>query len=127
MFLFVFCVVPLSRFRRLSGVGVVLAALVRDWSSRMVSEGFQTQKSGSWNPGKERAEKYWQVRSRLMGERSWFVNSAESRMCGRGGVAGDVIITARRCCTGSVGRRLEQSQESGLRGLRRRAGRKTES
>ena len=48
--------VSLSRFGRLSGVGVVLTSLALDWCSRMLSDGFQTQKSGSWIPGKEREE-----------------------------------------------------------------------
>ena len=47
-------------------------------------------------------------------------------MCGRGGVAGDVTITSQRGCTGSIGKRLVQSQESGLQALRRRVKRKTE-
>ena len=50
------CVVSLSRFGRLSGVGVVLTSLALDWCSRMLSDGFQTQKRGSWIPGKEREE-----------------------------------------------------------------------
>ena len=48
---------PLSRFRRLSGVGVVLHTLAHDWLSRMVSDVFQTQKRVSWILGQERAEK----------------------------------------------------------------------
>ena len=53
MFVGCVCVVSLSRFGRLSGVCVVLPSLALDWCSRMVSDGFQTQKSGSWIPGKE--------------------------------------------------------------------------
>ena len=36
-----------------------------------------------------------------MAERSGRANSVRSRMCGRDGVAGDVIITSRRGCMGS--------------------------
>ena len=46
-----------SRFRRLSGVGVVLTSLAHDRFSGMVSDGFQAQKRCSWIPGKERAER----------------------------------------------------------------------
>ena len=41
--LFVLCV-PLSRFQRLTGVGVVLTSLALDGCSGMVSDDFQTQK-----------------------------------------------------------------------------------
>ena len=64
----------------------------------------------------------WQMRSRLVGERSGRANSVQNRMYGRGGVAGDVTVTSRRGYKGSTGRRLLQSRES----LRRRVGRKTE-
>ena len=37
-------------------------------------------------------KEFWQTRSRLMGERSGRANSVQSRMCGRGGAAGDVAI-----------------------------------
>ena len=47
-------------------------------------------------------------------------------MCGRGGVAGDVIMISRRRCTGSAGRRSQQSQESGLQARRPRVERKRE-
>ena len=53
---FVLCV-PLSRVRRLSGVGVVLASLALDGCFGMVSDGFQTQKRGSWISEKEREER----------------------------------------------------------------------
>ena len=54
----------------------------------------------------------WQMRSRLMGERSGRANSVQNRMCGRGGVAGDATVTSRRGCTGSTGRRsLQKSGE----------------
>ena len=48
----VFSVVPLSRFRRLCGVGVALSVLALHWFSGMVSDGL----SGLWIPEKERAE-----------------------------------------------------------------------
>ena len=51
-------------------------------------------------------------------------NSVRSRMCGRDGVAGDVIITSRRRCTGSMSRRSQQSQETGPLARRARVGRK---
>ena len=79
--------VLLSRFRRLSGVGVVLS-LALDGGS------FLNQKTESWR-----------VRSRLMGDRSGRVNSAQSRMCGRGGVAGAATMTSQLVCVGCTGRR----------------------
>ena len=57
----------------------------------MVSDGFQAQKRGSWIPSKE----CWQMRSRLMGERSGRANSVQNRMCGRSGVAGDVTMISQ--------------------------------
>ena len=62
---------PLSRFRRLSGVGVVLTSLALDWCSGMVSDGFQTQKRGSWIPGKERAERVLASAISIDGRREW--------------------------------------------------------
>ena len=57
MFLvFVLCV-PLSRVRRLSCVGVVLASLALDGCFGIVGDGVQTQKRGSWISEKERAER----------------------------------------------------------------------
>ena len=47
-------------------------------------------------------------------------------MCGQDGVAGDVIITSRRRCTGSMSRRSQQSQETGLLARRARVERKRE-
>ena len=47
-------------------------------------------------------------------------------MCGKDGVAGDVIITSRRRCTGSTSRRSQQSQETGLLARRARVRRKRE-
>ena len=46
----------------------------------------------------------WRVRYRL-GERMGRVNSAQSRMCGRGGVAGAASMTSQQLCVGSTGRR----------------------
>ena len=40
-----------------SSVAVARTALALDWFSGMVRDGFQTQKRGSWIPGKERAER----------------------------------------------------------------------
>ena len=48
-------------------------------------------------------------------------------MCGRGGVVGADIMTSQQVCVGSTGRRSPQGLENGLRALRRRAVRKTES
>ena len=45
------CVVPLSRFRRLSGAGVVLTALALGRCLGMVSDGFQTQRREFVVPG----------------------------------------------------------------------------
>ena len=69
---------------------------------------------------------FGKMRSRLMGERVGHANSAQNRMCGRGGVAGNVTITSRRGCTESTGRRSLLSRESGLQVFRRRVERKTE-
>ena len=41
-------------------------------------------------------EEFWQMRSRLMGERSGRATSVQNRMCGRCGVAGDVTMTSWR-------------------------------
>ena len=89
--------------------------------------GFQTQRRGSWIPGKERAEKSWRVRSRLMGERSGHVNLVQGRTRGGGGVAGAAIMTSQHICVGSAGRRSPQGLENGLRAPRRQAERNTES
>ena len=61
-----------------------------------------------------------------MAERSGRANSVRNRKCGRDGVAGDVIITSRRGCSGRKGRRSQQSRESGLQARRARVGRKRE-
>ena len=66
----------------------------------------------------------WRVRSRLMGERSGRENSAQSRMCGRGGVAGVASLTSQKVCVGSTGRRSPQGLENGPRALRRQAERR---
>ena len=77
-----------------------------------------SQRWGSWIPEKERAEKVWRVRSRLMGGRSGRVNSVRSRMCGQGGVAGAAAVTSLQGCGG--GRRSPQGLETGLRAPQRR-------
>ena len=77
--------------------------------------------------GKSVQQESWRVRSRLMGERSGRVHSAQSRMCGRGGVAGAATMTSQQVCVGCTGRRSPQGLENRLRALRRQAGRKTES
>ena len=64
----------------------------------------------------------WRVRSRLMGERMGRVNSAQSRMCGRGGVAGAATMTSWQVCVGSTGRRSPEGLENGPQCLRRQAG-----
>ena len=43
------------------------------------------------------------------------VNSARSRMCGQGGVAGAVIMTSQQVCEGSTGNRSLQEIGNGLR------------
>ena len=55
-------------------------------------------------------KEFWQKQSQSTVGRSGRANSVQNRMCGRGGVAGDVTITSRRSCTGSIGRRSLQSQ-----------------
>ena len=91
------CAVPLSRFRRLSGVGVALTALALNWLSRMVSDGFQTQKRGSWILGKERAERVLASAISIDGRKKW-ICSATSQMCGGGGVAGAATMTSQQGC-----------------------------
>ena len=93
------CVVLLLRFPRLSGADVVLAALALDWCSGMVSDGFQTQRRGSWILAKERAEQRWRI---------GFVNSVLNQMCERSGVAGDATTTSSRAAgKGQAGSRGE--------------------
>ena len=72
----------------------------------MVSDGFQAQKRGSWIPGKERAERVLANAISFDGRKEWTCKFCQNRMCGRGGVAGDVTVTSRRGCTGSTGMRL---------------------
>ena len=69
--------------------------------SGMVGDGFQTQKREvRGSRGKSEQKDNWKVRSRLMGERSGFVNSVRSLMCGRGGVAGVATVTSQQDCVG---------------------------
>ena len=79
--------------------------------------------SGSW--GKSERKEFCQVRSRLMGQRSGFVNSARSQMCGRGGVASDATTTSRQGCVGSTGRRSQQRMVKGQGALRHRVEKRT--
>ena len=76
--------------------------------------------------GKSVLKEFWRVRSRLMGEWSGFVNSAQNQMCGRGGVAGAASMTFRQGCVGSTSRLSPQGLENGPQCLRRQAGRKIE-
>ena len=96
--------VSLSRFQRLSGVGVVLTSLALDWCSGMVSDGFQTQKRGSWIPGKERAE-------RVLGSEISIDGRKECKFCSESNVS-----TMRRRC-----RRCYHDIPAGLRGKYRQA------
>ena len=57
------------------------------------SDVFQTQK-------KSGPKGFWQKQSQSMAGRSGRANSVQNRMCGRGGIAGDVIIISQRRCTG---------------------------
>ena len=50
---------------------VVLAALALEFWSGMVSDGFQTQRRGSWIPGKERAEKVLAGAIAIDGRKEW--------------------------------------------------------
>ena len=77
--------------------------------------------------GKSVQKESWRVRSRMMAERSGCVNSAQSQMCGRGGVVGAATMTSQQVCVGRTGKRSPQGLENGLRALRRQAVRKTES
>ena len=58
--------------------------------------------------GKSVLKEFWRVPSRLMGERSGFVNSAQNQMCGRGGIVGAATMT-------SPGRRSPQELEKAHR------------
>ena len=69
----------------------------------------------------------WQVRSRLTGERSGFLNSAQSQMCGRGGVVGVATMTSQQGCVGSAVRQSLQVPENAQHASRRRAERRMES
>ena len=73
-------------------------------------------------------KEFWRVHSRLMAERSEFVNSFQRKMCGRGCVVGAATITHPGGAAWEVqaGYR-QQGLENGLRALRRQAERKTES
>ena len=98
--------------------------LSQDFRSGMVSDGFQTQRRVCGSQEMRGRKEFWQVRSRLMGERSGLVNSARSQMCGRGGVAGDATTTSQQGCVGSTDRWSRQGPENGQRALRLRAERK---
>ena len=76
--------------------------------------------------GKSVQQESWRVRSQLMEERSGRVNSAQSHVCGRGGVVGAATMTSQQVCVGSTGRRSPQGLENGLRAFQRQAGTKTE-
>ena len=69
----------------------------------------------------------WRARSRLMGDRSGFVNSAQSQMCGRDGAVGAATMTSQQGCVGSTGRQSPLGLENGLPALRRQAEKKIES
>ena len=71
---------------------------------------------------KSEQREYLPVRSRLMGERSGLANSAQSQMCGRGGVAGVATMTSRQGCVESTDRQLPQGPENGQQALRLQAG-----
>ena len=102
------CVVPLSRFQRLSGVGVVLTSLALDWCSRMVSDGFQTQKMSSWILVKERAERVMASAISIDGRKEWtckFCSDVWTRWrCRRC----YVTMTSEQVCVGGTGRRSPQ-------------------
>ena len=122
---FLFCVV-LSRFGRLSCGGVVFTSLAIDEFSEWLATVSKLRRGVLGSRARSELNECWQMRSRLMGERSGRANSVQNRMCGRGGVAGDVTVTSGRICKVSTGRRSLQSRESGLQALRRRVGKKTE-
>ena len=96
--------------------------LSKDFQSGMVSDGFLTQRRGS--RVKNVQKKSWRVWSRLMDGRSGRVNSARSRMCRQGGIAGAVIMTSQQVCEGSTGKRSSQGMENGLRAPQHRVERK---
>ena len=61
----------LSRFWRLSVVGVVRTSLALDCGTGMVSDGFQAQKRGSWIPGEERAQRVLASAICVDGRKEW--------------------------------------------------------
>ena len=92
-----------------------LAALVSRKVFRLVmgSDGFQTNKRICLGCRARSGPKgFWRRQSQSMAERSGRANSVRSRMCGRGGVAGDVIMTSRQGCTGSTGRVAEEERKA---------------
>ena len=74
-----------------SSVGVVLASLALDWCSRMVSDGFRTQKKVSWIPGKERAERVLASAISIDGRKEW-----TCKFCSESDVW--TRVRCRRCC-----------------------------
>ena len=55
------------------------------------------------------------------------VNSAQSRMCGRGGVAGAATMTSQQVCGESTGKRFRQERVSGPQVLRHQVVERTRS
>ena len=117
--------IPAAVFCVLSRSG--LAALVsrRVFCLVMGCDGFQTQTRSHGCRARSGPKGLWQNQSRSVAERSGRANSVRSRMCGRDGVAGDVIITYQRGCMGSTSRQSQQ-RESGLQARRDRVVRKRE-
>ena len=74
-----------------SGVGVVLASLALDWCSGMVSDGFRTQKKGSWIPVKERSERVLASAISIDGRKEW-----TCKFCSESDVW--TRVRCRRCC-----------------------------
>ena len=102
-----------SRFRI---VWFLVLSLLHHWPSTgvpgwlaMVSK-FRRGVRGS--PAQSGQKDCWQVRSRLMGERSGRANSVQNRMCERGGIAGAVTVTSLQDCVGSTGKRSQQGREN---------------
>ena len=58
-------------------------------------------------------KEFWQMRSRLMAERSGFANSVRRPVCGRGGVAGVVGTTSPRVCKANTSRRCTRRTRNG--------------
>ena len=126
-----FCVVSLSRFRRLSGVGVVLTSLVLDWCSGMVSDGFQTQKRSSWSRVKSVQKESWLSAISIDGRQEWTCKfCSELNVWTKVAFAGAAAMTSQQVPAWEVqaagDRRKDWRMVHGLFDVKRRGGQKVQ-